>query len=172
MPPLRFIDLVRFPLGMQYSLIGFSLLWLNKIDLNGWGNWRNHVYMIVTLLIWLIAIWVSDLTFATVGMLLIVLYVYRGVTTRQWRLDKMVWIYGAVGVVSGVAWLTYLKGTAMKEVDNYGAFNILRDMVSGVKMMGDNVWTLLSFNAETIWLSIHAWLIVLVILGGLFVVLF
>ena len=172
MPPLRFIDLVRFPLGMQYCLIGFSLLWLKGIELNGKWNWKNHMRMIATLVIWLIAVWVSDLTLATIGMLLGTLYVYRGVTKHEWKLSREVWLYAGIGVMSCVAWLWYLKGTAMKTVAHYGEFNILRDMISGVGMMWDNVWMLLSFNAETVWLSIHAWLVVVVMLLSLYVVLF
>src|SRR5690606_13236840 len=64
-PYQRFIDITSFPIGMSYSLLGISLFFLLKIDIQKHllktisNLWR----IIVSGIIWFCAVWVSDLTF-------------------------------------------------------------------------------------------------------------
>lgn len=48
-PPVQFIDLMRFPIGVEYSLIGFSILILKKLDFKT-NSYKNHIYLSIIFL--------------------------------------------------------------------------------------------------------------------------
>ncbi|MEY3200366.1 MAG: hypothetical protein RJA13_2324 [Bacteroidota bacterium] len=61
-PYERFINILSFPIGMSYSLIGISIYFLDRLmhkkDLT---NFSKHFHLLVSIGLWGLAIWTSDL---------------------------------------------------------------------------------------------------------------
>ncbi len=73
LPASFFIDMNRFPLGMEYSLIGFSLLLTGKLRKTKRKALSWHALMLSLVVVYTAALWVSDTAVITIFLLLVTL---------------------------------------------------------------------------------------------------
>ncbi|QGY46763.1 hypothetical protein GM418_24825 [Maribellus comscasis] len=160
-PPIRFIDLNRFPLGMQYSLIGFSVLFVNKIDFKNKKLVLNHILIIVVLLILSVSIWVSDLAIVTIVLLGITLFTFNSLRSNKLRLNKIILAYILLGTVGNYLFIRYAKSYATGAAKYYTSFNNLDTFFQSVNVLKAEVFKIFAFQNEEFLLSIYAWLVLI-----------
>jgi hypothetical protein len=78
-PYQRFLQIVVFPIGMGYSLLGFSILFIRSIDFqkNIYSHFPNILRLGIISFIWLLAVWCSDLAFVSLLTLLGTFFLYN-----------------------------------------------------------------------------------------------
>ncbi len=159
-PPIRFIDLTRFPIGVQYSLIGISIYFINRINFFN-KNWiNNHLLLICSIVSLSISVWVSDLAVVTISVLVIILAIYYFIIEKQKSINKYVLIYSAGGVIGISLFIKYAKSFATVVTINYTKFNDWETFKAAINILKDEFLEVLSFKNDELFYSIYAWIVV------------
>jgi len=158
-PPIIFIDLTRFPLGVEYSLIGFSIYLINKVDLKNKEAVINHLLIITTILILSISIWVSDLTIVSITVLGLTLLIYQYLKNKKLNLNKAVLLYITIGVIGNLLFIRYAKSFASVVTDGYVAFNDIATFFNALKIILTEIYQVLAFQNMEPLLSLYSWFV-------------
>lgn len=158
-PPIRFIDINRFPLGMEYSLIGFSIYLINKVDFNNRKAILNHILILGITLILSVSIWVSDLAIVTIVVLGVILFSFQYLNSIKFKLNKTILGYIFVGIVGNYLFIRYAKSFATGITKDYATFNNLDTLFQGINILKAELFKIFSFKNEEFLLSIYAWLV-------------
>ena len=158
-PPIKFIDINRFPLGMEYSLIGFSIYLINKIDFNKRKAVLNHILILGITLILSISIWVSDLAIITIVILGVTLFSFQYFNSIKFKLNKTVLGYIFVGIVGNYLFIRYAKSLATGITKDYATFNNLDTLFKGINILKTELFRIFLFQNKEFLLSIYAWLV-------------
>lgn len=159
-PPVRFIDLTRFPIGVQYSLAGMAIFFINRIDFGHKKAVSNHLNLLAVILLLSVAIWVSDLAIVTVAVLSVVLLFHHFVSDNRKRISRFIYIYGALGITGLYFFIRYAKANATGITANYTGFNDWNSMMEALLILGKEFWQVFSFQSEELLFSWFAWLAV------------
>ncbi len=159
-PPIRFIDLTRFPLGVQYSLIGFAIYFINRIDFSNRKSLLNHLYLILTLLLFAISVWVSDLAIVSISILVLIITFYHFIIAKQNNVNRNVLAYGAIGIVGTYTFIRYAKSFSTAIAQNYTSINDWNTFGSGLKILINAFSEVLFFRNDEILFSIYSWLVI------------
>lgn len=170
-PYQRFLQINAFYIGMGYSMLGFSLLFIRKI------NWKNGlftylpnlVYTAIVSIVWLLAIWCSDLVFLTLVTFggTLILYAYTHKTPRDFKLLQIVIAYlGSLTLIFFV--LKKAKTYAVVKTEQFMSFNTLSDVGEAVKIVVQQSTKVL-LGSEDLILTIGAWIIVCTLIFGIYV---
>ena len=77
LPFQRFIDILRFPFGVEYSLIAFAIFLITKLeDKDSFNTVKSNLFLFVIVFTLTLSVWVSDLAIVTIGVLLFVLLIF------------------------------------------------------------------------------------------------
>lgn len=158
-PPFRLIDLIRFPLGIEYSLIGFSILIINTIDFKNRKIWINYSLIFVLFLLLSAAVWVSDLAMVSIAILGITLLLFYYLKNRNFRIRKDIVIITIAGIAANFLFIRYAKSTATIIYENYLKFNSLNDFMMGIGILKTELFEIFTFRCGEPFLSIYAWLV-------------
>lgn len=159
-PPIRFIDLTRFPIGVQYSLIGISIYFINRINFIN-KNWiNNHLLLICSIISLSISIWVSDLAIVTISVLVIILSFYYFIIEQNKSINKYILIYSAGGIIGISLFIKYAKSFATAVTTNYTKFNNWDTFKGAVNILKEAFLEVLSFKNDELFYSIYVWLAV------------
>jgi hypothetical protein len=156
-PPVKFIDLIRYPLGIQYSLIGFSIFILNNIDFKNKKLLINHVLIVFTILLFSISIWVSDLAIVTITSLVLVLFLFPLFYGNVLKHIKLLLTYLLIGIAGNFLFIMYAKRLAISKTKNYTTFNDLDTLFQGIKILTTELFNIMAFQTEEFFLSIYSW---------------
>jgi hypothetical protein len=162
-PPIRFIDLTRFPLGMQYSLIGFSIFLINKINFTNKKLLFNHILLFLVIFILSISIWVSDLAIVSIIILGGILLVYQYLEKNKPKINKIVLSYTLLGAIGNYFFIKYAKSYATTVNSNYIAINDLHILFQEIKILLNELFEVLTFQNEEFLFSIYAWFVLICI---------
>lgn len=156
-PPIIFIGLMRFPIGVQYSLIGISIYFINRVDFINKKGVVNHLLLIFSILPLSISIWVSDLAIVTITILVIVLSSYYFLIEKRKRINKYILLYGAGGIFGTYLFITYAKSFATAVTKNYATFNDWTTFKEGLSILKSEFVEVFSFRSADVLFSIYAW---------------
>lgn len=159
-PPIRFIDLTRFPIGIQYSLVGIAIYLINRIDFINKKPKRNHLLLLSTVVLLSISIWVSDLTAVTIAILVFVLSIYHFLFEKKKGINKYVLIYSAAGILATTLFIKYAKSYATVITKNYASFNNWENIKDGISILIRNISEVMTFKTDEFYFGIYAWLMV------------
>lgn len=160
-PPIHFIDLLRFPIGVEYSLIGFSILFFQKLDFNR-NNLKNHLYLILIILLFLLSQWVSDLSIVTISILLFSFILFSFIETGKLFFRKTIVLYSIIGA-SLISFLIYLaKMTAMNTIEQYVMLNNVQNVGEAIRVFVYSVKDILLFNYQSVVYSFYSWMFIVV----------
>lgn len=113
LPFQRFIDLLRFPIGVEYSLIALVIFLVTKLDDKIiFKSVKNHLLILSIIFISILSIWVSDLAMVTIGLLLLILFIYAFIERRNTFLNMTIISYLIIGLISCFVLITYAKSFA------------------------------------------------------------
>jgi len=160
-PPMRFIDLTRFPIGVQYSLVGISIYLINNLDFINKKSIYNHLLLIGVLLLFFLSIWVSDLAIVTITVLVIVLSIYYFLIEKQNRLRNSILLYGIGGIIGISAIIRYFKTFATAVTASYAKFNDWNSFKGAIGILKIEFAEVLSFQNDEIFFSLYAWFAIL-----------
>ncbi|SHF86207.1 hypothetical protein SAMN05444274_1117 [Mariniphaga anaerophila] len=170
-PPIRFVDLTRFPIGVQYSLIGFSIYLINKVRFNQRNRIFSHVLMVLVVLILCISVWVSDLSLVSITLLIFTLFFFRYREIGKLSIPKSVLFY-IVGGVAGVFFmLRFAKRHATGVTGNYLGINTWAEFWQAVETLVNEFLSVYTFQNDDIIFSIYAWFVMISLLFLAFCVL-
>jgi hypothetical protein len=158
-PPIRFIDLTRFPIGVQYSLIGISIYLINRIDFANKKKIYNHLLLVGIILSLSISIWVSDLAIVTITMLVTTLFVFHFFIDKRKNLNKHILFYGGLGIVAIIFFIKHAKSYATAITTNYKEFNDWETLKGAFDILKREFIQVFSFQNNELFYSIYAWLL-------------
>lgn len=158
-PPIRFIDINRFPLGMEYSLIGFTIYLVNKVDFNHRKAIINHILILGVTLLLSISIWVSDLAIVTILVMGVILFSFQYLNSTRLKLNKTILGYILIGIVGNYFFIRYAKSLATGITKDYATFNNLDTLSQGIHILKVELLKIFSFHNEELFLSIYAWFV-------------
>lgn len=169
----QFIDLVHYPIGIGYSIVGSSLLLIRllRFQPKRFFDWKNHL-LLCLLTIWLGAgIWMSDLIAVNLACLLFAIFIHRWRTERKWfpRPEVIFWILA--GTVTWGWFIINAKLNAPAKTANFQSFNTFADVGQASSLLWESITDLMSGKNKDWLTTVFPWmalgLIVLLIVFAL-----
>lgn len=169
-PYQRFSQLLVFPIGMGYSMLGFSIFFIRKI------NWKkrllfhfpNLLRIGMIAIIWLLAVWCSDLVFIsliTFGLTALFFAVIHRKDYKQHLLPATISYFGILTLLFFTIKKakTYVTGKTEEFMD----FNGFADIKTALNIVKTKSIEVL-FGKEDTLLAIGGWLIAFFIVAGMY----
>lgn len=165
-PFQRFITFGFFPIGLSYSLLGFSLLFLLKLNLDKplFKDQKNRAKVITIFFIWLAGVWISDLLFVTIATLGIAFFIHAHLQGNKLLKRQILSVFG-LGYVGLFLCIKILKAFATFSVAAYGGLNSLSDIGEAISIIFISNYATLSFGTD-FYVSLGAWAIFIFFLIG------
>ena len=163
-PFQRFIDLLRFPIGVQYSLIGLSIFLIRKVDTqNPYKDKKDHIFSFLAISLLTISIWVSDLSIVSIAVLLftIILFGYR--QQKKLLTNKFFWIYVLVGIIISSVSISIAKSFAQAKAEDYLLFNNYSNFIRASKMLFQSLCDVLWFQSGELFVSLYLYFVLIFI---------
>lgn len=159
-PYQRFIDLNVFPLGLSYGLLGFSILFLRRIDLKASfvKNRKNLLNIVAIALIWFSAVWVSDLMYITLLTLGITCSLYFFFNKEFTENKKPIILTYVIIMVSIILVISKLKTYATGVSQKFASINTFSEIKEAFNMVIGGIHHLLDFR-ESFFVCAGAWVI-------------
>lgn len=169
LPFQRFIDLLRFPIGVEYSLIALVIFLVTKLDDKiTFKRVKNHLLIIAIIFVSILAIWVSDLAMVTIVLLLFILFIYAFIERRNTFLNKTVISYLIIGLISCFVLITYAKSFAGLKTEHYLTLNNIVDIKRSLHILFTKYIEVLTFQTRETLVSIYFYCIILFLISSLF----
>lgn len=158
LPPWQFVDMLRFPYGVQYCLVGIALLVVPGLTVERDMPFRprDHLRMFLFMLITVLMVWVSDLSILTVVAAVITWLVWRHGTNAPLLPPKQLLRWGCVGLIAGAVFISYAKTHATAVTGQYTHFNSVVEMYSSFTRFAGTIQDLLLFKAKEPFMSVYA----------------
>lgn len=162
-PYHHFADLLHYPIGIGYSIIGSSILLIRLLDFDQRSvfYWKNHLLLLL-LVLWLGAgIWMSDLVVINLCGLLFAYFIYRWKTQRKWFPRPEVIFWTLVGAACWGAFIVYAKVNAPSKTPDFQSFNTLSDAGRAFGFLYETTLDLFTGKGIDLISTIYPWLILL-----------
>lgn len=159
LPFQRFIELLRYPIGMEYSLIAVFAFIIKRLDED---NFRkrisSHLYLSGSVIVSIAAVWVSDTAAITVSVLLIISLIYDVIKRGKLKINKVQALYLISGIALGFFFIMYAKSTAVVKSVNYLSVNTFKDIVNGLGIIGKAFYEVLTFKTGELFVSLFTYI--------------
>ncbi len=133
----RFDGLLRFPIGVQYSLLGISIFLINKIDFKEFKNsFKNHLIVVTIIVLFICAIWVSDLAIVSILLLLFFKIFFSDLRKKTITVSKQMIFYFIFGIIACFIFIWFAKGTATNKASEYFSLNSFSDLYQVKSILG------------------------------------
>ncbi len=159
-PPLRFIDITRFPLGVQYCLFGFSLFLIDKIRNNKYSTLYSNLLLVSAILTLSISLWVSDFAVVSTGVLLITLILFHLIKYHRIKIPTSTFLITLIGLILCFIFIFYAKTNAAKKTEEYLGFHNIESFVDSLRILKYELVQVLTFRSTDIAFGVYAWLII------------
>lgn len=161
LPFQRFVDLTRFPIGVQYSLIAFCIFLMMRVRFEGrsFFYWRNHVLLATITLLLGLSVWASDLSAISIAILLVALLIHHYLRNRTLVFRKEIWLYLIGGIVFWAFFLLKAKSYASHKTEQFATLNNWNDILQGLGILKQAIVDLLLFKEHDYFTSLYAWLV-------------
>jgi hypothetical protein len=164
LPFCMFIDILRFPIGVEYSLIGFAIFLINKFENNDIKWHIKHILLFSIVIICILSVWVSDLAIVSITILIFTLFLYYFLDNRKINGYKTALIYVFTGAICGYLFIRFAKSFAMVEIKNYLSINGINEIKRALSLIGESLWGILTFSNKQIFETVYTYFAVLFIL--------
>lgn len=164
-PPMRLIDVTQFSFGIHYSLVAIGC-YLFNLSVHTASVFRRHLFLASTSLVFIAAIWVSDMAMVTVALVLSIqtwFYLRRHRLRPQTLLQPEV-LHAIVGMLAGYAFIHYAKQSASVHAD-YALFGSWEHIQSNVSVFFSSIGDFFLFRAHEPLTSIYAYLVAAVMVA-------
>jgi hypothetical protein len=167
-PYERYAYFNQFPIGLSYGLFGFSILFLSRITFQESPLKKiNFKWVVLTGLVWLCGVWVSDLLFISLLTLGITAfgYVYLNKSFKSFHFQKYL-IAFILTIISIASCIKVLKTFASHVNKNLASINNLAEVKYALSVMYFETSSILKFN-DTFLVSLGAWVMLVLFVGCL-----
>jgi len=174
-PPIRQIDLLRFNLGIEYSLIAMAIFFLNvkQTSRTYKKNVSYHFRVITAMILLTASAWVSDLAILTITLLLSFQVFFflkdRGSGLFNYRtfITTPEIYYILTGLASGISFIAYAKSTGVKAA-SYSAFAEFGTIMDSLKIFFRTILDFLLFRVHDPLTGVYSYLILILVLPVIF----
>lgn len=163
LPFQRFVDIIRYPIGMEYSLIGFGIFLINQSFKNSSSIIKQYTLLALGLLQFVLAIWVSDLALVTLSVLMGVAYFYFVYNQKKYIPNKTILLAIMLAIVACVGFISYAKSFATRQVTEYLFLNNWQQIKQAFQTIIQANVDVFVFKTNEPAVSLYAWLLVLFI---------
>ncbi len=163
-PFVNFLGLLRFPLGVEYSLLGFSIFLLRSVSTkHSFFYLKNQIYLVIAIFILILSVWVSDLAIFSILLLIIIIFffLFKEKVSRKFILYSG--IYTFIGFLIGGLFIKYAKSFSDVAIQNYVSLNNLTEVGESVSIVAKNILNILLFNTKELWVGIWSWLAIVLL---------
>lgn len=172
LPFQRFIDIVRFPVGVEYSLLGLSIFLISKLERNNDLKWFiKHILLILIVSIFTISIWVSDLSIVSITVLLFILFLFYFLKNKEFKIDKTVLSYIFIGAAICYIFIRFTKSFTITRTENYVSINDINGLKNALFLIKEAFWESLTFSSNETVVSVYTYLAILFIFSFVFIIL-
>jgi len=159
LPFQRFVELLRYPIGMEYSLIAVLIFFIKRLDEKSFRNkLSSHLYLAGSVIVSIAAAWVSDTAVITISLLLILTLIYNVLKRGKLKINKVQTLYLISGIALGFLFIMYAKSTAVVKSVNYLSVNTFKEVVNGLEIMGKAFYEVLTFKTGELFVSIYVYI--------------
>ncbi|MGZ4056229.1 MAG: hypothetical protein ACXVDZ_09570 [Bacteroidia bacterium] len=162
LPPLWYIDMLRFPYGMEYCLIAVGIFIINRLNFNPAKNLslKQHLLLLCLVLIFIISIWVSDLAAVSIAVLLFVLYTDHYLRAKKNFPRKEILFYFFIGILLCSAFILHAKNGAENKSIQYASLNGIDDIIIAAKITMKVIYSFLTFKSNELFMCIYVYLVI------------
>ncbi|ASS47785.1 MAG: hypothetical protein A3D31_18350 [Candidatus Fluviicola riflensis] len=159
-PFQRFIDLTRYTIGVEYSLIAFAIFLMLRLQFENksFFYWKNHALLLAINLVLGAALWASDLSIVTITILLVVLYVHHFIKKRTFIIRKEAILYTLAGIVGWTYFILLAKSYAVAKTEDFASFNGISEMLDGLSMMFRSTFDVMLYSEHDFFTTLYTWL--------------
>lgn len=160
LPFERFLGLLRFPLGVEYSLIGFSIFLLSFVRTEeSFFKFKNQVLIIMTVIVLILTVWASDVAVFTIIILFSVLLFFSFKEKINKRFILFSVVYFVIGAVACRFFISYAKSFANAVNQNYLTLNSFSQVKEAFLIVLKNIIDILSFKIREPLVGVWSWLV-------------
>jgi hypothetical protein len=148
LPPMNFIDLLKYPIAMGFCVF-FILIWIiNKMIKREtkFVSSKNWLSLVLIPLILILSIWISDLCLISALLLFVALWVSKKIC-RNWPM--VLYVIGCGVLCYTVIHFFKINGDIHENM-NLSAINSPSDVLIAFKIFGSHLYHTLSFSPITI----------------------
>jgi hypothetical protein len=162
LPSFYFADVLWYAVGIQYSLLGISILLIRKINIseNKKGSLKNHLLLASLVLLYILAVWVSDAALFSIAIIVVVNLIFHW---KDIRIKSIILIYAVAGILIGTFFISYAKSTAGIVNENYFAFNNLNSILLSLNRILNSIADAMTFRNGEVPVSIYTVLVLIVV---------
>lgn len=172
LPFQRFIDIVHFPIGVEYSLIGLSIFLISKLEYNNTFKWYiKHIILILIILVFTTSVWVSDLAVVSITILLFILFLFYFLKNKNFKIDKIILSYIFIGVTFCYIFINFAKSFAFTKTENYLSINGINEVKNALHILKESLWKILTFSTNETFVSIYIYVAIVFIFSFVFFIL-
>ena len=163
LPFQRFIDITRFPIGVEYSLLGIAIFLISKIeDLPQTTNTlKKHVLLILTVLVLVVSVWVSDLSIVSIIILIFVLVLFNFIKNKSLKLDKTAVCYAIAGAILCFLFIRFAKSFAVVKTEHYLTINGLSQIKQAFVILKNAFLDVLLFKKKELFVGIYTYVAII-----------
>ncbi|MDH4474496.1 MAG: hypothetical protein QE487_17955 [Fluviicola sp.] len=159
-PFQRFIDLTRYTIGVEYSLIAFAIFLILKLNFENksFFYWKNHLLLLAINTVFGAALWASDLSIVTISILLTVLYIHHFIRKRTFVIRKEVILYTVGGIVGWTYFILLAKSYAVAKTEDFASLNGIYEMLEGLSIMFRSTFDVMLYSEQDFFTTLYTWL--------------
>ncbi|MCW3071181.1 MAG: hypothetical protein JWO44_1071 [Bacteroidetes bacterium] len=165
LPPVWFVDILRFPYGVQYCLVGSAVFIINKLHIIPGERLRprQHLLLLSLIVLFTATVWVSDLAAVTIVVLLFTLLLFHFFKNRFRLPHKMVLLYTVLGLAVCTCFILFAKNGTGYEKPEYMKINSAAEAFGGIRTTWKSLSDLLMFRINEPFMSVYTYLVLLLL---------
>ncbi len=157
LPFQRFIDITRFFIGWEYSVLAVSVMFINKVWDMDKNTLKAKVFMCLAMLFMVIAIWVLYNAIFSIIVLIVVLLFYNG---KKLPHKNVCW-FSIIGGIVCIALIKFIYSFNAAECAECNKISGIKDILKALLILYYDYRAILVFHTKEYIVSIHTYLCII-----------
>jgi hypothetical protein len=164
LPVERFVDLLRYPIGVQYCLLGFIIFLINKVHLCEPGHKvKNHLLLTAIGILTITTVWVSDLSIVSLIILSGTMASFHLAGNKRNSIKRTVLYYAVITTVAGFLFILFAKRYTGLNTGSYYSISGLQSIHSAFCHLMDTFAPVVGFNNHYVFLAIYMYMTIIIV---------
>lgn len=169
LPFQRFIDVVRFPIGVEYCLIAFAIFLFNKVNRDkSFFDSKNNLLLMATVLFLIMAVWMSDLALVSISLLFLIWIIFDFWKNTKTSYANLVLTYIGIGILAGFSFISYARSFSTVKVKEYFNINDFEAMKKAASIVKNAMADVFTYKTNEIAVTVFAYVFTAFVLSLLF----
>ncbi len=161
LPFERFININTFPIGMSYSLIGFSYIFIKKLlEVKDSKAIYTYLNLIGVIFLWILSIWVSDLSVITIFILIFVLILNSFLNKKSIFPIKKFCLFIVIAIPTCFWLIKVAKSYSTGITSDFAVLNSPLEVLRSFQIVMHDVFKVLLFQTNELLVSFCSWIMV------------